>query len=342
MRKIIVEMLICGAVFCGQMQAMEGWGQNEHQLYEQAMQAVNEDHPEEDEYVTAPGTRSSSPLLTNNESDSVDQLIDGVIYALTKAGPVLNGMHESDALNVQSITKFYDVSTSTWRYRGLYGAELLVGTAHNPKSSLASAAQLVCSLAKNVPRVGRVLERLEQPNTDNNNNNNRDASSYASAASSVTPVSDAAFMLRHFNVNKVVIDTMKNHEPAVNDFLKFMHKTISEHGNTAISFLKEHKETISNTLRTTAEYAKDNKQEIIDGMYEVRDAYNQHEEMVTAYLAEHSEDIKNYAGMAKKYSPVFMAGVRAAYAQYAVISAADMAKAVRDDPNNTGMTWWCG
>ena len=289
---------------------MEAWDQNEQQIHEQAMHLE-----EEDKYETAPTTRSSSPPLTNND-DSVDQLMNGVIYALTKAGPVLNGMHESNALDVHSIARFYNVSTSTWRYRGLYGAELLVGIAHDTNSSLAPAAQLVCSLAKSVPRVGHVLERLE-PNANNNNNNNRDGSSCASAASSVTPVSDAAFVLRQLNLNKVVIDTMKEHEEVVNDLLKFMHKMSLNHGATAISFLQKNKETISNILRKAVQYAKDNKQEIIDGMQTVRDVYNEHGETVTAYLEEHSEEIKQQAQEVKTHIfPVFMAGMSAAYKEH--------------------------
>jgi hypothetical protein len=317
-RKMIIGMFISGAVFCRQVQAMEAWAYNERQIYEQEMQAVNECHleEEEDKYEAAPGTRSSSPLLTNNGGDAVDQLMNGAIYALTKAGPVLHGMHESNALDVQSIARFYNVSTSTLRYRGLYGAEFLVGTAHNANSSLAPAAQLIYSVAKNVPLVGHLLERLK-PNANNNNNNNRDGSSCASVPRSITPVSDAAFTLRHLNLIKVVIDIMQKYESEVNDFLKFMHKTTTEHGDTAISFLQKNKETISDTLRTTVQYAKDNKQEIIDGLQTVRDAYNEHGETVTAYLKEHSEEIKQQAEQVKTHIfPVFMAGMRAAYKEH--------------------------
>lgn len=338
MKKIIIGILIGATVICGQMQAMDDSFNDEDlvDIQDQIGDMVtgfisgctetSSSRASSNSSSPSASLRSSEVLeadavgknSTKDEGDSVDQCIEGLINTLQTMRPVLNGMHDSGALNVKAITKFYDVSTSTWRYRGLYGAELLVGTAHNSNSSLARPAHLVYSLAKNVPFVGGVLERFE-PNNNNNNNNNNDGerSSHPSASSSVTPISDAAYTLRKLNLNKVVIDTMQEHEPVVNDLLTFMHEMTSKHGDTAISFLKQHQEIIGDTLRTTARYVKDNKQEITNTMQTVREVYNEYGETAKVYLKEHSAEIKQHAEKARTYFfPVLMAGMKAAHQEH--------------------------
>ncbi len=316
MRKIIVAALIFGAVFCRQTQAMfRAWGDDESaEVNEQMNRVIDERNLEEEEYATAPSTRSSSPVL-DNKIHPVDQCINGLITTLKTARPVLDGMYEADALNVQAITHFYDVSTSTWRYRGLYIGENLAVTAHNPKSFLAPAAHLAVSLIKNVPVIGSHLARLES--TNNNNNNNSESSSHPSASSNVTPVSNAAYTLRKLNLNKVVIDIMKEYESVGDEILKRAHKVMSENGDDIISFMENNRDTISNVVRTAVQYGNDNREEIHQTIKIVSDAYKEYGNTVKDYLSEHSEEIRQQTENVKTFFPVFMAGIRAASKEYA-------------------------